>query len=72
VSGTESILARVDTSESDAAFRNWRKQLAFEGLEILDLENYRDDEVVALADRNGERMVLVFSPEGELLTPIAP
>ena len=72
VSGTESILARVDTSESDAAFRNWRKQLAFEGLEILDLENYRDDELVVLADRNGERMVLVFSPEGELLTPITP
>ncbi|ERS85541.1 hypothetical protein Q667_02700 [Marinobacter sp. C1S70] len=72
VSGTESILARVDTSESGAAFRNWRKQLAFEGLEILDLENYRDDELVVLADRNGERMVLVFSPEGELLTPITP
>ena len=72
VTGTESILARVDTSESDAAFRNWRRQLAFEGLDILDLENYRDDEVVALVNRNGERMLLVFSPEGELLTPITP
>ncbi|MGX1200662.1 hypothetical protein [Marinobacter sp. MBR-105] len=72
VAGTESILARVDTSESDVAFRNWRRQLAFEGLDILDLENYRDDEVVALVNRNGERMLLVFSPEGELLTPITP
>jgi hypothetical protein len=62
----------VDTSESDVAFRNWRRQLAFEGLDILDLENYRDDEVVALVNRNGERMLLVFSPEGELLTPITP
>ncbi|MCA0911567.1 hypothetical protein [Marinobacter nauticus] len=72
VTGTESILARVDTSESGVAFRNWRRQLAFEGLDILDLENYRDDEVVALVIRNGERMLLVFSPEGELLTPITP
>ena len=72
VTGTESILARVDTSESGVAFRNWRRQLAFEGLDILDLENYRDDEVVALVNRNGERMLLVFSPEGELLTPITP
>ncbi|MBN7769203.1 hypothetical protein KUV44_01925 [Marinobacter daepoensis] len=72
VTAPEAILARVDTADTELAFRNWRTQLAVENLTLLDLENYRDDELVVLADRNGERMVLIFSPEGELLTPITP
>ncbi|MGC8120531.1 hypothetical protein [Marinobacter sp. VGCF2001] len=68
VSGSESILARVDMSGTGAAFRNWREQFNISGLQLLDVENYRNYEVVVLAERNGKPMVLLFSPEGKLLT----
>ena len=78
VSGTtQGILARVsrvreaDSDTEDATFRNnWRYQLDEDNSEILDLENFRDDEVVALARVGNDWLVLLFSPEGELLTPL--
>ena len=78
VSGTtQGILARVslvreaDSDTEDTTFRNnWRYQLDEDNSEILDLENFRDDEVVALARVGNDWLVLLFSPEGELLTPL--
>ncbi len=78
VSGTaQGIAARVSLvpeTDSDAegtTFRNnWRYQLDQDDSEILDLENFRDDEVVALSRVGSDWFVLLFSPEGELLTPL--
>ncbi|PPI85457.1 hypothetical protein KEHDKFFH_03200 [Marinobacter maroccanus] len=78
VSGMEQgIVARVslvpeaETEDEDSGFRNdWRYQLAVDNSEILDLENYRDDEIVALSRMGGNWYVLLFSPEGQSLTPL--
>lgn len=78
VSGTaQGIAARVslapetDSDTEDNTFRNnWRYQLDQDDSEILDLENFRDDEVVALSRVGNDWFVLLFSPEGELLTPL--
>lgn len=70
VTGNDGILARRSTEE-EAAYRNWSTQLP-QAIEFLDLVNYRDDEVLALVEVAGIRQLLVFSPEGKLLTPVAP
>jgi hypothetical protein len=78
VSGTaQGIVARVslapepDSDTEDTTFRNnWRYQLDQDDSNILDLENFRDDEVVALSRVGSDWFVLLFSPEGELLTPL--
>ncbi|WP_417567996.1 hypothetical protein [Marinobacter sp.] len=78
VSGADQgIVARVslapetDADTEDTTFRNnWRYQLDQDDSEILDLENFRDDEVVALSRVGSDWFVLLFSPEGELLTPL--
>jgi hypothetical protein len=76
VSGMEQgIVARVslvpETEDGDSGFRNdWRYQLAVDNSEILVLENYRDDEIVALSRTGSNWYVLLFSPEGQLLTPL--
>lgn len=72
----QGIIARVslvpdDETLDDAPFRNdWRLQLNADDSEILVLDNYRDDEIVALSRRGPEWLMLLFSPEGELLTPL--
>ena len=76
VSGTSSaIAARVSlTPEADpdaetTVFRNeWRCQWNAADSEIAQLANYRDDEVVALARKGGDWVILLLSPEGALLT----
>src|SRR5690554_6795729 len=70
VTSSVGILARR-SDEEDADFRNWGKQLPYD-IQFLDLANYRDDEVLALVEVAGTRQLLVFSPEGKLLTPVAP
>ncbi|MBC7184345.1 MAG: hypothetical protein H5U30_12330, partial [Marinobacter sp.] len=64
-----SLVAGSDTGE--AVFENnWRYQLNQDDSEILALENFRDDEIVALSRVGSDWFVLLFSPEGELLTPL--
>ncbi|MDX1558052.1 MAG: hypothetical protein R3193_04025, partial [Marinobacter sp.] len=76
VSGMDQgIIARVslvrETEDEGADFRNnWRYQLAVDNSAILDLENYRDDEIAALSQIGNDWSVLLFSPEGQLLTPL--
>lgn len=66
-----SLVPEVETEDEESGFRNdWRYQLAVDNSEILDLENYRDDEIVALSRTGGNWYVLLFSPEGQLLTPL--
>lgn len=73
--GSSGILARaslVPEPEPDAegsVFRNeWRYQLSTGDSEITRLANYRDDEIVALTRQGTEWTILLFSPEGVLLT----
>ncbi|RMJ01956.1 hypothetical protein DOQ08_02745 [Marinobacter litoralis] len=66
----DGILARR-SSEDSLAYRNWNTQIPRD-MSFLDMVNYRDDEVMSLVDVAGERQLLVFSPEGRLLTPVAP
>lgn len=73
--GGSAILARmslIPEPEPDAetsVFRNeWRYQLSAGDSSVTRLANYRDDEVVALTRQGSEWVVLLFSPEGELLT----
>ncbi|MEE2761849.1 MAG: hypothetical protein VYA91_00090 [Pseudomonadota bacterium] len=74
--GGQAILARVSLAgedadvEASAATSPWRYQLPKADSEILALANYRDDEILALARQGGERLLLVFSPEGRLLTAL--
>ena len=84
--GEQGILARVsmvrddavagagsdsDPAADDQPYRNeWRSQLAVGDSEILSLANYRDDEIHALARTGSNWLVLVFSPEGELLSAL--
>jgi len=76
VSGMDQgIIARVslvrETEDEGADFRNnWRYQLGVDNSAILALENYRDDEIVALSRIDNDWSVLLFSPEGQLLTPL--
>ncbi|KPQ27694.1 MAG: hypothetical protein HLUCCX14_13810 [Marinobacter excellens HL-55] len=64
----QAVLGRLNRSEDDAEYRSWRGQFTMSGLRIRRLLNYRDDEIVALVDQNGAPAILLFSPEGELLT----
>ncbi|GAA0838611.1 hypothetical protein GCM10009113_00820 [Marinobacter szutsaonensis] len=74
---TQGIVSRISLAEADVtddsepAFRNeWRYQLEAGDTSVHRLANYRDDEITALV-RSGEgRMIILFSPEGELLTPL--
>jgi len=76
-SGTSSaIVARmslVPEPEPDAetsVFRSeWRYQLNAGDSEVTRLANYRDDEIVALTRQGSDWVLLLFSPEGALLTP---
>lgn len=76
--GEQGVLARVSTvrddsdDESDSKpYKNeWRFQLATGDSEIRALANYRDDEVHALARIGSDWLVLVFSPEGKLLSAL--
>ncbi|WP_322003190.1 hypothetical protein [Marinobacter alexandrii] len=86
VNGDQGILARLslveddpdsddkDGSASDSEeepYKNeWRYQLAKGDSEFTALANYRDDEIVALTRVGRDWMVLVFSPEGELLSAL--
>lgn len=83
VNGDQSILARVslvedgsdsEDSESDSEekpYKNeWRYQLATGDSEIIALANYRDDEIAALTRVGSDWLVLVFSPEGRLLSAL--
>ncbi|MDP4548960.1 hypothetical protein [Marinobacter sp. MDS2] len=70
LTSNDGILARR-SAQDDLDYRNWNTQIP-RALSFLDLVNYRDDEVMALVDVAGERQLIVFSPEGKLLTPIAP
>ncbi|MDO6442177.1 hypothetical protein [Marinobacter sp. 2_MG-2023] len=71
--GIISRLSLVSEPEPDAetsVFRNeWRSQLLAGDSEIIQLANYRDDEIVALARVGSSWLVLLFSPEGQLLNP---
>jgi len=66
-SGTSAVLARLSLG-GDKPYRNWRRQLQTH--RFLKLANYRNDKLVVLAEHrnNGLREILLFSPEGELLT----
>jgi len=69
---TRGILARIspDADTEEALVSGWRYQLPVAGTEILKLGNYRDDEVTALVRQGVEQLILVFSPDGVLLTPV--
>lgn len=47
----------------------WQGQLVLDNSEITKLANYRDDEIVALTRLGLYWSILLFSPEGVLLTP---
>ncbi|WP_254774115.1 hypothetical protein [Marinobacter sp. AC-23] len=73
--GGSAILARMslipepEPNTETSVFRNeWRYQLSAGNSSVTRLANYRDDEVVALTRQGSEWVVLLFSPEGELLT----
>ncbi|WP_372995784.1 hypothetical protein [Marinobacter sp.] len=66
-----SLVPEGDDDSEDSRFRNnWRYQLAADDSEILALENYRDDEIAALTRLGSDWKILLFSPEGLLLTPL--
>ncbi len=71
---SQAIIARLpvatDTNASSAAFRNWRYQLAADNSGFLAVQTYRDDEIVTLARLGSDWRLLVFSPEGQLLTSL--
>lgn len=66
----DGILARR-SAQDGLAYRNWSTQIPTD-MTFLDMLNYRDDEIMALVNVAGERQLLVFSPEGVLLTSVAP
>ncbi|MBW4936363.1 hypothetical protein [Marinobacter sp. F4206] len=74
--GEQAILARVslievDENAEETPFRNqWHYQLPADDSELLALANYRDDEIVALARGDSDWLLLVFSPEGRLLSAL--
>jgi hypothetical protein len=62
-------MPEVEPDAETSAFRNeWRGQLIADDSEILRLANYRDDEIVALARLGSYQLILLYSPEGVLLT----
>ena len=66
-----SLVETVETDDSEPAFRNeWRYQLATGETSVQRLANYRDDEITALVRSGEDRVIILFSPEGELLTPL--
>src|SRR5690554_98402 len=65
----DGMLARLTTVEDPEPYQSWQKALAEPGIRFLDLANYRDSEIVALADTDAGRQILLFSPEGRRLTP---
>ncbi|MET4026856.1 hypothetical protein ABIE59_002384 [Marinobacter sp. MBR-99] len=66
------ILARLNRGDEEAAYRSWRTQPEVEGLSVLRLKNYRDDEITALVDRDGDLEIRLFGPEGGALTSTGP
>ncbi|AHI29964.1 hypothetical protein [Marinobacter similis] len=78
VDGDQGVLARVslveEDSESDSEEKphdnEWRYQLPKGDSEIVALANYRDDEIAALTRIGSDWLVLVFSPEGQLLSAL--
>ena len=66
-------LSLIPESEPDAessVFRNeWRYQLNAGDSKVTRLANYRNDEIVALTRQGTNWMILLFSPEGVLLSP---
>lgn len=67
--GGQGLLARVTTQKDPELYQSWQKALAEPGVQFLGLGNYRDDEILALVDSDAGHQVLLFSPEGRLLTP---
>ncbi|AOY87872.1 hypothetical protein BKP64_06645 [Marinobacter salinus] len=77
VTGQEQgVVARVslvkdDETQEESPFKNeWRFQLNADDSEIVVLDNYRDDEILALTRHGQEWLLLVLSPEGRLLTSL--
>ncbi|QSP94040.1 hypothetical protein LPB19_12665 [Marinobacter salinisoli] len=74
VSGQHGAIARLsldatddlDSSEFDSS---WRYQVAAGDSEIVDLANYRDDEITALVRFGNNWNILLFGPQGDLLNP---
>ena len=65
-----SLVPEAEPDEESDVFRNrWRYQLNAGDSEITRLANYRDDEIVALTRQGSKWVILLFSPEGVLLTP---
>src|SRR5690554_7306703 len=67
LAGGQGLLARVTTQEDPELYQSWQKALE-PGVQFLGLGNYRDDEIVALVYSDVGHQVLLFSPEGRLLT----
>ncbi|RBP28581.1 hypothetical protein DET50_11185 [Marinobacter pelagius] len=66
-----SLVEPVETDDSEPEFRNeWRYQLTTGATSVRRLANYRDDEITALVRSGEDRMIILFSPEGQLLTPL--
>ncbi|MEC7814777.1 MAG: hypothetical protein VX939_00780 [Pseudomonadota bacterium] len=65
--GGAAVLARGTGNPDDGPFGNWRTQLAEAGSSVVGLENYRDDELVALIEEASGRYVLLLNAEGRLL-----
>lgn len=68
LAGGQGLLARLTTQEDPELYQSWQKALAEPGVQFLGLASYRDDEIVALVDSDAGHQVLLFSPEGRLLT----
>jgi len=73
----QGVVARISLTESaevetgDTVFRNeWRYQLATGDTSVYRLGNYRDDELTALVRSGADRLIILFSPEGRLLTSL--
>lgn len=73
----QGIVARVSRSESTTTedsvpvFRDeWRYQLATDDTTVFRLANYRDDEITALLRSGTNWVIILLSPEAELLTPL--
>ncbi len=59
-----------DAEEGEEVYRNeWRVQLDADDSSVVRVRNYRDDEITALTRIGNAWQVLLFSPEGRLLTP---
>lgn len=71
-SGAQAILSRVSLADPDAdppEFQNsWLYPFNFNDSDFPALANYRDDEIVALARLGTTWSVVLYSPEGVLLT----